>query len=358
MQKRLLWTILVLVVFGLVILSSAGVIEGQKRFDSPYYYVKHQILLGVLPGLALMFIFSRIDYRFWRKLAFPILFVALTLLILVLLPSVGLALKGARSWIAFKGFTFQPAETLKFALIIYLAAWFGIKEGRIKHWTYGALPFIVVMALVGLLLALQPDVGTLGIVIAIAAGVYFVAGAPVKHIAIVVALALVAISAFVMTSTYRLDRIKAALNPVNDPRDSSYQLNQSLIAIGSGGMLGVGFGHSRQKLGFLPETIGDSIFPIIAEELGFVGATATVGLFVLLAIFLTQTARNAPDKFGQLLVTGMEIWIMTQAFINIGGATGIIPLTGLPLPFISYGGTALVALLGGLGIVLNIAKRV
>jgi cell division protein FtsW len=347
----------VLVVFGLIVLSSAGVIEGQKRFNDPYYYVKHQLLYGLLPGVVLMLVLAKIDFRFWRKTSLLILFSALTLMILVFIPQFAVPLKGAKSWISLFGYTFQPAELLKLALVIYLAAWFGIKEERVRNWTYGTLPFIFVVGFVAGLLVLQPDLGTLVVVLAISAGVYFMAGARLKHIGIIAILSLAIIAGLIVVAPYRINRIKSFLNPAIDPRGISYQLNQSLIAIGSGGLTGVGFGQSKQKLGFLPETIGDSIFAIVAEELGLIGAGGLIGIFILLCIFLVETARRTTDRFGRLYVMGIAIWITGQAFINIAAVTGVGPLTGIPLPFISYGGTSLAALMASMGIVLNIAKR-
>jgi cell division protein FtsW len=356
MYHRLLWIILILVAFGLIVLSSAGVVDGQKKFDSPYYYVKHQLLFGVLPGLFLMFLLSKINYKLFKRLSFPILFVALVLLIMVFVPGLGRTLHGAQSWINIAGYTFQPAELLKIALVIYFAAWFGAKDERIKNFTYGTVPFLFIIGFAGILLVLQPDLGTLAVVALIATGVYVVAGAKVKHILIVSLICAIAFGGFIAAAPYRINRIKAFLNPSVDVRGISYQLNQSLIAIGSGGIFGVGFGHSRQKFGFLPETVGDSIFAVVSEELGLVGSIGTVVLFLALFWTLIRIAKNTSDKFGRLVVLGMTLWIAAQSFINIAAVTGIGPVTGIPLPFISYGGTALLSILAGFGIVLNIAK--
>ncbi len=357
MDKKLLWTTLALIVFGLIALSSAGIVEGQKQFGSAYFFVKHQFLFAVLPGLLGMFILSRIDYKYWRKFSLLILFLALALMILVFVPGVGLKINNAQSWIRVFGQTFQPAEFLKLALVIYFAAWFGGRDDRIKNWTYGIIPFFVVVGFIGLLLMLQPDLGTLIIVVAIALGVYFVAGVKWKDLAIMMFIGLAIGGGLIAMEPYRLNRVKTFLNPSFDPRGVSYQLNQSLIAIGSGGITGVGFGKSTQKFGFLPETVGDSIFAVIAEELGLIGAGILISLFLTLCFFMAQIAKAATDKFAKLYVMGIATWIMAQAFVNIAAATGIGPLTGLPLPFVSYGGTAMLALLAGIGIVLNISKQ-
>ncbi|MEK7076047.1 MAG: putative lipid II flippase FtsW [Patescibacteria group bacterium] len=358
MNRRLLAIILILIVFGLIILSSAGIVDGQKKFGSPYYYLTHQFLYGVIPGLIGMFILSLIDYRFWKKISLFVLVGSLALMIMIFLPNFGHGLKGATRWISFGVLSFQPAEILKLSLIIYLAAWFGNRNGRTHRWSYGTMPFLIVLAFVALLLFLQPDVGTLIIVSLISLGIYFLAGPSYKQFAGILLVLFIGLSAIIVVEPYRFDRLKSFWDPSIDPRGSSYQINQSLISIGSGGLFGVGYNNSSQKQGgFLPEVIGDSIFAIIAEELGLVGSALTVGLFGALCLFLVDIAKNASDKFGVLLVMGINIWIMSQAFVNIAAISGLVPLTGIPLPFISYGGTALAVLLSGMGIVFNIAKK-
>jgi len=358
MEKRLLIVTLVLVVFGLIVLSSAGIIEGDKRFGSSYYYLNKQILYGVLPGILLFFLFSRINYQFWRKISFLVLFGSLLLMVLVFVPDIGIGLKGANRWVSLWGLSFQPSEILKLAMVIYLAAWFSSRDQRIKNWSYSAAPFLVVISFAGLLLAMQPDVGTLAIVVLIALGIYFSAGSSLKHLFAIVAIFLVAVAGLIFIEPYRLNRIKTFIDPSVDPRGISYQLNQSLIAIGSGGLFGNGFNQSTQKWGFLPEVVNDSIFAIIVEELGFVGAMAMIGMFLFLCRTLISIAKNTADKFGRLLVMGMNTWIVGQAFINIAAVSGLVPLTGIPLPFISHGGTAVIALMAGMGIVYNVAKKV
>lgn len=347
-----------MVIFGLIILSSAGIIDAQRKFGSAYYYFNHQLLYGILPGLLLAFFLSGVNYNIWRKLALPILFFALLLMVLVFIPEFGFGLKGATRWVSIKGVIFQPAEILKLSLIIYLAAWFGGRSERIKNWSYGTAPFLIVLSFIFILLALQPDVGTLIVVGFIALGMYFVAGVNLKHLFSIVILGMVILGFLIVVEPYRLNRLKTYFDISSDPRGISYQVNQSLISIGSGGIFGVGFGHSTQKFGFLPEVIGDSIFAVAAEELGLVGSGVLVILFVTLSTILVKIAKNAPDKFSTLFVMGINIWIISQAFINIAAISGLVPLTGIPLPFVSYGGTAMITLLAGLGIVLNITKKV
>ena len=358
MQKRLLFITLILLAFGLIVLSSAGIIEGDKKFGSPYYYLNKQFLYGVIPGLLLFFLFSKVDYKFWRKISFLVLFASLLLMILVFVPDFGIGLKGANRWVSLWGLSFQPSEILKLSMVIYLAAWFGSRDERIKNWSYSAAPFFVVISFIGLLLAMQPDVGTLAVVVLISLGVYFAAGSNLKHLFAIVAIFLIAMAGIIFIEPYRLNRIKTFFDPSLDPRGISYQLNQSLIAIGSGGLLGNGYNESTQKWGFLPEVVNDSIFAVVVEELGFAGAMVLVGLFIFLSYTLISIAKLTSEKFGRLLTIGMSTWIVGQAFINIAAVSGLAPLTGIPLPFISHGGTAVMALMAGLGIVSNIARKI
>lgn len=357
MNKRLIWIIAVLTIFGLAILASAGIVEAQRKFGSAYYYVSHQLLYGILPGIAVAWLLSKIDYRHWRKFSLLILFGILVLMTMVFVPRFGYGTKGAVRWLDIGGIIFQPAEILKLALVIYFAAWFGNRSERLKNRAYGIAPFLIILGFSALMLARQPDIGTLIVVGLIAMGMYFMAGLNAKQFFGILGLAAAALAILVVVEPYRFNRLKSYIDPSSDPRGISYQVNQAAIAIGSGGLFGVGYGRSTQKFGFLPEPVGDSIFAILAEELGYIGALFTIGLFVFLCLTLTQIANNTRDAFARLLVSGINIWIVAQAFINIAAISGLAPLTGIPLPFISYGGTAIIALFAGLGIVLNISKN-
>ncbi len=357
MSKVLFGMTMILLIFGLVVLSSAGLVEGQKNFGSPYYYLNRQLLLGVLPGLILMFIFRKIDYKFLKKISFLILLGALFMLLAVFAPHLGQGLKGATRWLSIAGFSFQPSEALKLALIVYLAAWFSNRDERTKNWAFGMAPFFVLLIFVAGVLALQPDIGTLIVVTLISISIYFFAGSNLKHLFLIGAVILGIFVLIITVEPYRLNRIKTYLDPSLDPKGISYQLNQSMIAIGSGGMFGVGYGKSTQKFGFLPEVIHDSIFAVVVEELGFIGAAGLIGLFVLFGLMMGYTANSLKDKFGKLLVMGMATWILGQAFLNIAAVSGLAPLTGVPLPFVSYGGTAMMVLLAGMGIVFNVARK-
>jgi cell division protein FtsW len=342
-------------------LSSAGVVEGQKKFGSSYYYLIHQFLYGALPGAALFLLFSKINYKFWRKVALPLLIIAVGLLVLVFVPGVGYGFKGAQRWINFKFFSFQPSEFLKLSLIIYLAAWFSRYEGRINVGLRSIVPFLLVFGFTGFLLLLQPDMGTLIVVALIAMSMYFFAGANLKHfIALILIMAILA-GAFSIIVPYRFNRVKTFIHTLFAPekadlRGSAYHINQAILGIGSGGIFGLGFGQSRQKINYLPEPVGDSIFAIIVEELGFVGAIVLLSLFLSLALVLINIAGGVHNQFGRLLVLGIMTWITGQALINISAISGLIPLTGIPLPFISFGSSSLVTILAGLGIVVNISR--
>ena len=353
--KTLIVLVFLLVVFGLVMLSSAGVIEGQKKFNSPYYFFRHQLLFGVLPGLILFFTVAKIHYKWWRKLAMPILIIAIALMVLVFLPQFGITIKGARRWVDFGFITLQPSEFLKLALIVYLAAWFGQRQS-VGHWSYSLVPFFLVLGFVALLLIMQPDIKTLALVTLIALATYFFAGAKLTHILIMSLIVLIVIGVLSF-APYRLNRIKAYLNPEADKQGVSYHVNQALIGIGSGGLWGAGFGQSKQKINYLPEPVGDSIFVVIIEELGFVGGVMVLTLFIMLVLVLVAIATHSPDQFGRLFALGLAVWIFAQIFVNIGAIMGLIPLTGVPLPFFSYGSSSLIALLTGLGMAKNISRH-
>jgi cell division protein FtsW len=352
----LLGLIFILLFFGLVMISSAGVVISETRFDDPYHLFKRQLFLGVLPGLLIFFIVQRINYRFWKKVSLPLFIFSILLLVLALIPGVGETYKGASRWIDFGEFSFQPAEFVKLAIIIYLAAWIESRKKEIKSFSHGILPFLFILAIPSVLIISQPDIGTLGSILIIAFAMFFVAGAPFLYLMGLTGGGSVLGSILIFSSDYRLDRVKAFFDPSIDPQKIGYQINQALLAVGSGGILGLGLGHSRQKFNYLPEPVGDSIFAITAEELGFVGASFLVILFIVFALRGFRIACSAPDNFSRLAAVGISSWIVFQAFINIMAIIKIIPLTGIPLPFISYGSTSMVFVLMASGILVNISK--
>ncbi|MFA7314788.1 MAG: putative lipid II flippase FtsW [Candidatus Magasanikbacteria bacterium] len=348
----------ILVFFGLMVLSSAGVAVGIHDFNDQYFFVKRQIFLGFLPGLFLFFLFAKIDFLFWKKYATPIFILGLILLFLVFIPGIGSTNNtGANSWINLFGFSFQPAEAMKLTMIIYMAAFLNkmgtklldLKEGFLVALGVGMIPVTLV--------ALQPDVGTTSILFAIVLAVLYFAQAKFSHIAMLVIVAVVGFMFLVALAPYRAERLTTFLHPELDPLGQGYQINQAFLAVGSGGFFGLGFGHSIQKFQYLPEVHGDSIFAIMSEELGFL---VVVGFLLLLFMILKRgffIASHCQDLFGKLLVVGVMSWLFVQSFLNIGAIIGILPLTGVPLPFVSHGGSALLIGMASMGIVVSVSKH-
>jgi len=348
----------VITIFGLIMLSSASSAVAYEKFQDNYWYLKHQILFGFLPGLIAFFIMARIDYRKWKKYALPFLALSIILLLLVFIPGLGVSYGRARNWINFFGMSLQPSEIVKLTFLIYLAAWLSTKKGEreMKEASSSFIPFIVTFGLIVFLMAVQPDVGTLSVIAAISLTVYFFAGASLVHLSWITGAGVLLFFVLIKLAPYRTARLMTFLHPELDPQGLGYHINQALLAIGSGGFWGLGLGLSRQKFQYLPEVAGDSIFAIIAEELGFLFAVILICTFVFLAIRGFKIATTAPDSFGRLLAVGITSWFIFQSFINIGAMLGVLPLTGVPLPFISYGGTALTVCLAATGIMANISK--
>lgn len=356
-DKPILFTVLALVFFGLIMIASAGIAYSNTRFGESYYFLRHQLFFGVLPGFLALFVASRIDYNFWKKFSVPFFLISLVFLVMVFIPGFETKIYGASRWLKLGPFSFQPSEMLKLSVILYLAAWLGGKKDKIRDFLEGAIPFFVIVAVISFLLIKQPDIGTLGLIIIVAISIFFASGAKISHLFFMGLAGIIALWVIVKIESYRMSRLLVFLHPEMDPRGIGYQINQALLAIGSGGIFGVGLGHSIQKFNYLPEPVGDSIFAIIGEELGLLGAGVLVGLFFFLAVRGLKIAKKAPDDFGYLVAIGITSWIIFQAFINISAICGIIPLTGIPLPFISYGGTSMVFLMAGVGILLNISKQ-
>lgn len=358
MDKPFLITVCLLLAIGLLMIMSAGVSFGQVRFGDSYYFFKNQIGSLFFGGISL-YVFSSIDYRFWRPFVGPIFIGALVLLVLVFVPGIGFEVYGAKRWIEIGGLpAFQPTEAMKFALILFLAAWLSAKgEEKTGDLKEGLVPFLGILGILGLLIMNQPDTGTMGVTVFIALSIFFVAGAKWKHIFSLLVLGIGALATLIIVEPYRAARLAVFLNPDYDPSGTGYQVSQALLAVGSGGFLGAGLGQSRQKFNYLPEPVTDSIFAVLSEEFGFMGTVLLVALFVYLAYRGLRIAQSAPDAFGKFLVVGVIAWITFQAFINISAIIGLIPLTGIPLPLISYGGTSLAVLLGAIGMVLNVSKQ-
>lgn len=358
MPKRWLEIItFILVVLGLALISSSAIVISYKNYGNNYYFLLHQIFPGLLIGIAGFFIARKIPLHLIRKSALPFLLITVILLIVVFTPQFGLDLKGAKRWVSFWGFSFQPSEILKLSFVIYLAAWLEKRRDSIKSFVGGFVPFLAIAGIISILLIAQPDIGTLGIILITALAMYFVAGSKISYVITSFLLGTGAVYVLAKMAPYRLNRLVAFLNPDADPLGIGYQINQAIIAIGSGGLWGVGFGQSRQKYNYLPEPVTDSIFAISAEELGFIGAVFIILLFLLFCYFGYKISKNASTEFGKLLGFGLTTWIAVQAIINIAAISGLLPLTGVPLPFISYGGTSLVVALTSAGLISNIAKK-
>ncbi len=355
-DRPFFFAILLLLAIGLIMIASAGVFYGRARFDDPYYFFKGQ-LVGLGVGFLFLYFFQAISYQKWRAWVLPVFLTALVLLVLVFIPGIGTSVYGAARWVEIGPLSFQPSEVMKFAIILYLAAWLSSKgKEKTADFFEGFVPFLALLSIVGFLIIKQPDTGTLGLIFLIALSIFYASGARPHHIIAILVGGVAFLFILIKIAPYRMQRFLVFINPDHDPLGFGYQMTQALVAIGSGGLFGVGLGHSRQKFNYLPEPVTDSIFAIVGEELGLVGALLVVGLFLFVAWRGLGIARRAPDEFGKLLAVGIVSWIIFQAFINISAITGLIPLTGIPLPFISYGGTSLVVLLASVGILLNISK--
>ena len=349
--------IFIIIAFGLVMLASASSDLAKMEFGNSYFYLNHQLLYGLLPGLIGFFIASNIYYQNYKKLITPLFIVNIIMLILVFSP-LGVTSGGASRWLNF-GFIFQPSEFLKISFIVYIAAWLSGNEKRKNSFLGGFVPFLAICGLVSILLIIQPSTSIVAILMLSALIVYFVSGAKVSYIlgAMVLAAILFAGFLYLTPDSYRTQRIMSFIDPNQNVLGASYHINQSLIAIGSGNIFGVGYGESTTKIRYLPEPIGDSIFAVISEELGFIGGIALILCFLILITRIFILAKRCSDRFAQLILVGFGSLIGIQVFVNIGAISGLIPLTGMPLPFISYGGTALAVFMIISGIIVNITKH-
>ncbi|MGH2694011.1 MAG: putative lipid II flippase FtsW [Actinomycetota bacterium] len=346
-----------LLLLGLIMILSASSVSSFATYGSSFLFFKKQLMWAAV-GLVAFFAFAHLDYRRLRGVSFLFLAAAVALLVAVLVPGVGVSSGGSARWLGLGPVSFQPSEFTKLALLLFAADVFARKRERsFRESSHTLLPMIPVIGVLGVLVVMQPDLGTALLLGAIGIGMLFVAGAPVRYVAPIAisgaALALIA----AMAEPYRRARIFAFLNPWADPLNSGYQTIQSLIALGSGGWFGVGLGASRQKWSYIPNAHTDFIFAILGEEMGLFGTLIVVGMFVFIAYLGIRTARRAPDRFGTLVAAGITIWISIQALVNIGAVTSSLPITGIPLPFVSFGGSSLVVSLIAMGILVSIARR-
>lgn len=353
----LIGALLFLLLLGLLVLASTSYFIGCERFNDCYYHLKHQILVGILPGIICFLIFSQIDYRWLKKIS-PIIFIGtLALLTAVLIPGLGLGKESAQRWINLFGFPFQPSELIKLSFLIYLAAWLSSKKDLIHNWKQVFLPFLLIVGVIAVLIGLQPDLGTLMVVITTAGAIYFAARASWKQIAILLIIAIILPLIFYVSVPYIRSRVDMFLNPGLDPQGRGYHLKQAMIAIGSGGLLGRGLGYSHQKIAYLPEVISDSIFAVMAEEFGFIFTTLIIALYLFITFRAIQIANKSSDYFGRLLAIGVGWWFIFQAIVNMSAMMRLLPLTGIPLPLISSGGSSMVAYLIAFGILINISRQ-
>ncbi|MFA5946124.1 MAG: putative lipid II flippase FtsW [Patescibacteria group bacterium] len=357
-DRKLLFLLGGLTVFGLAMLASASWPLGFDKFHDGYYFLKHQAIFGLIPGLVGAFAASRIPYGQYRKYAGFMLLASIGLLILVFIPGVGANFGSAKSWITVGTFSVQPSEIVKLTFLIYLAGWMEKRsKDDLHNVSTGLIPFIISLSVIMLLLILQPDTGSMAIIVTMSLVVYFVAGAPLRYFLLFGGLGVSLLWALFKISPYRAARFTTFLHPELDPLGIGYHINQAMLAIGSGGLFGLGYGHSTQKFAYLPEVEGDSIFAVVGEEMGFI---FTIGFLLLYLAFLfrgIKIAEKAPDAFGKYLAIGIVAWFGIQAFVNIGAMVGVLPITGVPLPFISYGGTSLAVCLTAAGILLNISTH-
>jgi len=354
----------ILIILGIMILTSVSAFISLDKFGNTFYYLRHQILFGLIPGAVLAFIVFIIPLSRVRKYT-PILLLAnLVLLALVFLPKIGTTVWGASRWLSLGPYSFQPSELLKLTFILYLASWLTAKTKEKKAnsnylagFSQTLVAFLIVLGLIALALIFQPDVSTLGIILITAFLMYFLAQTPIWHIILLVLMGVGGLFSLIKLESYRMARLAVFLKPDIDPMGIGYQVKQSLIAIGSGGIFGLGLGMSRQKFGFLPQPMSDTIFAVFLEEIGFIGAVILISLFLVFAWRGFKIAKSAPDKFSQMTALGISLWITIQAFVNMGSMIGVLPLTGIPLPLISYGGSHLIIELIGVGILLNISRQ-
>ncbi len=359
----LLGTVLILVALGIIILASVSAPLSQENFNNTYYFLNHQLLFGLLLGLILGFFAFKIRLDLLKKLAPVLILLNLIMLAMVFLPKIGAGAGGASRWLTIGPFSLQPSEFLKITFILYLAAWLSSRtEKNILEKTKGAfnqtfIVFLIVMSLVSLLLVFQPDISTLGIIAIVAVIMYFISNTPLWQTFSIILIGITTLFTLIKLAPYRLNRIAVFFNSGIDPMGIGFQIKQALITIGSGGLAGLGLGMSHLQLSFLPESISDSIFAIMAKEMGFIGSFILIALFLIFLWRGFKIGKTSQDKFSQLTAIGISSWIVIQAFINIGSMIEILPLTGIPLPFIGYGGSALVTELIGVGILLNISKQ-
>lgn len=347
--KRLFLLVIILSLIGILAVFEASHIEAFYRFNDKYFFIKHQASwLGI--GLLILITTSLLPVAFWKKLGPLIYFVGIICLILVLIPQLGIEVNGARRWLSLAGFRFQPVEAIKLGITAFFASWLTKHQRIAPFLTFTLLPTTLVM--------IQPDLGSTLVVLMIAFSMYVTAGGKLKQIMMLGGAGIVMIALLVLTSSYRRERLVTYLNPSHDPLGAGYHIRQITIALGNGGLLGQGIGQSKQKFQYLPEASTDSIFALVAEEIGFVGATLLIGLFLLFLHTAFQIVHNQPDNsFEKLFATGLTVWLAGQMLMNLAAVVALVPLTGVPLPFISRGGSSLLTVMLATGILISLSRN-
>lgn len=356
-DKFFLIVLIIILALGIVMFISASLGLLVKSPSIFYSVLFNQLVLGLGLGLVGMYVCYRIPYKFWREYSLYLLIASVVLTLCVFIPGLGSNHgTGAKRWLSLYFFSLQPVEFLKFGFIIYLAAWLSWAKHRVQDFKFSMLPLAILLGIIAVILFQQPDTKSFILISLTGISMLFISGVPMKYILGVGAGAVVVLGILVYSTPYLQARVKTFIDPSNDPRGSSFQIQQSLIALGGGGIFGRGLGQSIQKFSYLPEPQGDSIYAVLGEELGFIGAVAAIILYLLLVLRGFRIANNSPDLFSRLLVAGIVILIMMQSFMHIASVTGVFPLTGVPLPFMSHGGTSLMIYLMAMGVVLQISK--
>ena len=355
-SKLLILSVILLMILSLFMIYSASYVWAEYKFDNPFKYVINQGIF-VLLGIILLFIISKINYKIYYEKANLILLICLILLILVLIPGLGIVRNGSRSWFGIGSFSIQPSEFSKIGLIIFTSKYLSKSNKFLKDYKKGVFPILFILLLIFGLIMLEPDFGTGMIIVVTIIALLFIAGVNMKFFVYFCLLGIIGIVGLIIIAPYRMDRITSFLNPWSDPLGTGFQIIQSLYAIGPGGLFGTGYLNSRQKNFYLPEPQTDFIFSIIAEEFGVVGALVVLSLFAIILTCAIKIALKQEDKFAKYLCFGLTFQLIVQVIMNLSVVIGLIPVTGVTLPFLSYGGSSLLTSLIGIGIILNISKN-
>ncbi|MFC1856197.1 putative lipid II flippase FtsW [Thermodesulfobacteriota bacterium] len=356
MDITLIISVLILLGIGVTMVYSASSVFAAKKYDNQYFFLKKQVS-GIILGLFIMFAVAQVNFNRYRKLTYVILGAAIVLLTMVFIPGIGFKANGASRWIKIAGMTFQPAEFAKLAIVFYLAYSLQKKSDNIKNFSIGFLPHVIVTGIILALILIQPDLGSVVIISAILFAMLFIAGVRVRYLVVSVLMLLPVAYGLIMNVAYRRKRMMTFFDPLSDPTGAGFQITQSFLALGSGGLFGMGLGDGKQKLFYLPEPHTDFILSVLGEELGFVGLVITLLIFFVIIYRGFKISLESESLYGSLLALGITLIIGMQAVINAGVVMGMLPTKGLVLPFISYGRTAIIINLFSVGVLLNISSK-